>query len=333
MANPDDTMGCRTPTFGELRAFSALARDLHFRRAAARLGVAQPSLSQTIRRLEGRLGGALFERTSRSVALTPRGRDLLPRAEDLLARLERLDACARRPRADPPTLRLGVTGAGAGELTGPILAAFRRRRPGVRLVVGEMTQDPRAVVAGRFDVAFTQLPFADERLAVHELASEPRGVLVPADHPLADAEAAPMAGFLDEPFLAVVPSRPPVRDYWLAVEHRAGERPRIGGQTWDISGAVHGVVHLGLTTTAARSFARAFPVPGMAFVDVPDLAPATMVVAARADDEREEVLDLVAAAREVAARAGELAPDLWPAGDRMRPIVAAPGGGAAPRRA
>jgi DNA-binding transcriptional LysR family regulator len=195
-----------------------------------------------------------------------------------------------------------------------------------------MTQDPRALLAGRFDVAFTQQPFADERLAVHELAAEPRGMLVPADHPLAEAEAAPVTAFLGEPFLAVVPGRPPVRDFWLAVEHRAGERPRIGGQVWDISGVVHGVVHLGLSTTAARSFARAFPVPGMAFVDVPDLAPATMVVAARTEDEREEVLDLVAAAREVAARADELAPDLRPA-DRVGPIVAATGGGAAARRA
>src|SRR5262249_31845380 len=94
----------------QLRSFVAVAEELHFRRAAERLHLAQPSVSQQIRTLEAELGVALFERNRRGAALTPAGAALLPEARDLLSRAEHAAAIARatgtgrrgRPRGRPP---------------------------------------------------------------------------------------------------------------------------------------------------------------------------------------------------------------------------------------
>lgn len=299
------------PTLGQLRAFVELSLDLHFGHAARRLGVSQSSLSETIRRLEAELGCVLFERTSRRVELTDAGVDLLPRARDVLLRLERMRSGAKVASGPPKdVLRIGIAGNGFAELTRPIIAAYRDSHPDVRVSLRGLRGAPDAFVRGRFDVALVRRPFADERVVVHDVATEPRGLLVPADHPLAGTEGTSVTDVLDEPFVAIVPSASAFRDYWLAADQRGGERPRIGGEAWSVPDTLHAVADLGLVTTAGRSFLRSFPVPGIAMAYVTGLAASTFAVAVQVGDERPMVRAFLGLVREVVARAADIAPGI-----------------------
>src|SRR6476619_6104078 len=112
----------------QLRSFVTVAEELHFRRAADRLHLAQPSVSQQIRALEAELGVRLFERNRRGAALTPAGRALLPEARDLLGRAERAAAAGERGR-----LRMSLTRSLTGGVAGAIVDAYRARYPEVEL--------------------------------------------------------------------------------------------------------------------------------------------------------------------------------------------------------
>jgi DNA-binding transcriptional LysR family regulator len=300
------------PTPHELRAFLRLSEDLHFGRTARRLGVAQSSLSEAIRRLEAKLDIVLFQRSSRHVELTDAGSELVPFAREILESFAAVAGTGAPPRAATAEFRLGIEGHGFAELTHPILARVMARRPETRLVTQECAGLPQAFLDGRFDVALLRTPLEDERIQSHAIATEARGVVVPADHPAAGTEAASVMDFLDEPFIALVPSVPRTRDYWLAREMRGGEPPRIGGEantTWE---ALFGIAHLGLVTLGCRSFVRAFPMAGLAFVGTTDVAPATLSVLTRANEGRPIVTEFVDLVRDVASSFAGLAPEIIP---------------------
>ena len=310
MAKSSDRGAPAAPTIDELHAFVHLARELHFGRAASRLGVARSSLSEAIRRLEEKLQVVLFERTSRRVVLTDAGVRLLPRARGVVRGVAGLRSAATSasPRPRDGVLRIGVEANGFAELTQPILTAFRARYPAVVPILREFTEAPQ-MFDRRLDVALTRSPLVDDRLEIHEMATEPRGLLVGAGHPLAGTRGGSIVDFLDEPFIAVAP---PCRDYWIAQEHRGGERPRVGGEAFTVNDVLLSVSHLGLMTTAGRSIARWFPVPGVGFADVDDLSPVVLAVAVRAGESRPIVLDFVELARETVRSLAETTPDLAP---------------------
>jgi DNA-binding transcriptional LysR family regulator len=143
----------------QLGYFVAVAEELHFGRAAARLYIASPSLSQQIAALERSLGVRLFDRDSRRVALTPAGSALLPQARRLLADAEllRREAAAHGGATGRPRLVVGVRPGGFGPLTGPLLDAIRATLPdhghAVRLVPFDRLGT--AVASGRVDVLLT----------------------------------------------------------------------------------------------------------------------------------------------------------------------------------
>jgi len=296
------------PTLDELEAFVQLARALHFGRAADRLGVARSSLSETIRRLEDKLQTVLFERTSRRVVLTQTGARLLPRARGVIGGVAGLQSAAATPsRGDAGVLRIGLEGAGFAELTHPILATFGARYPATVPILREFGGTPQAFFDAQLDVALVRSPLADERLEIHEMAVEPRGVLVRADHPLAGTEGASIIDLLDDPFVAVAA---PCRDYWIAQEHRGGERPRVGGEAFTVHDVLFAVAHLGLVTTAGRSIPRSFPYPGLGFADVGDLSPVVLAVAVRAGETRPMIVDFVELVRDIVARLADTTPDI-----------------------
>ena len=181
----------------QLRYFVAVAERRHFTRAAAALGVAQPSVSKQIRRLEADLGDALFDRTAGGVALTDAGTVLLPWAKRVLADLDAARAeVVGLASLEGGRLSVGATPSVSTVLLPPILAEFHRAHPGVSLTVQEAGS--RELVArleaGDLDLALVVLPVPhDDVLATTPVLREDLVLAVPAGHPLARRRAVRMA--------------------------------------------------------------------------------------------------------------------------------------------
>jgi DNA-binding transcriptional LysR family regulator len=183
----------------ELTHFLAVADELHFSRAAARLGIAQPALSKTIQRLERRLGVVLFERTSRTVTLTPAGQVL---AREARHSLSAVDAAARRTRrADTgdPHLVLAMKAGGDAGLLPAILAACEHEPCSLPVRVIFQTDRGRLLRDGRADAALLY-SLADDLsgLDTEPLLTEPLMAVLPAKHPFAVRTSLRMADFRDE---------------------------------------------------------------------------------------------------------------------------------------
>ncbi|MDI1463383.1 LysR substrate-binding domain-containing protein [Catellatospora sp. KI3] len=171
-----------------LRYFIAVAEELHFGRAAGRLHMSQPPLSQRIQRLERELGVRLFDRSPREVTLTEAGRVLLPQARELLSRAETvLNLAAEVGTAATGVLRAGLPPELEGDTVAAVLAGFRQRRPRISLELRESTTaaQQEALAERRLDVGVLQLPFDLGNLTVGPVVHRPLGVLVAAAGPLA----------------------------------------------------------------------------------------------------------------------------------------------------
>jgi DNA-binding transcriptional LysR family regulator len=190
----------------QLRYLVTLADETHFTRAAARLHIAQPALSQQIRRLEDELGIALVDRTTRHVALTPAGERLVARARRALAEVE----AATEELSELAGIRSGRVVIGAMRSTGPfdlsrLLAGFHARHSGIDLVVRE---DPSELMLQRLhadalDVAFLSVNRLDAGpdIRLQPLLSEPLVALMAPDHRLAGREIIDMAELREERFV------------------------------------------------------------------------------------------------------------------------------------
>lgn len=219
-----------------LRYFAVVAEELNFRRAAARLHVAQPSLSAQIRALETDIGVRLLERTTRRVELTAAGEVFQRDVRRLLALTDDAVAQARRAdRGEVGRLRVGFVGSATYELLPRVAAAFRAECPDVALELhGEMFTpgQVRALLAGELDVAFLRPPVDEPDLTVRVLRREPLVALLPAGHRLAGLAEVPLSELADEPFVTY-PShwRSVVHDAVVAACRTAGFGPRVALET------------------------------------------------------------------------------------------------------
>ena len=170
----------------ELAYFLAVADELHFGRAAARLGIAQPALSKTIRQLERRLGVTLFERTSRAVALTEAGRVLTREARVALDAVSAAALRTQRAGIPEPRLLLAMKPGGDAGLLPAILAAYERE-PDVLPVEVVFNADSAGLLrAGQADAALLYSPPDDLRgLDTEALLTEAPVAVLPVTHPLA----------------------------------------------------------------------------------------------------------------------------------------------------
>jgi DNA-binding transcriptional LysR family regulator len=216
-----------------LEAFLAVAEELHFGRAAARLRMAQSPLSQTIRRLERELDVTLFDRSTRSVALTPAGEALLPHAHRVF---EELELARQATRAVTGvfygTVRIGFSGALNHLTLPPLTRAVRQRYPEVTLeLVGRvMTRDGVAQIErGALDLAFVALPVDPSPLVRTRLISrEPLGVALPVDHPLAGDPDVDLAELADDGFITTpAAAGSGLQEAALRACVDAGFRPRV----------------------------------------------------------------------------------------------------------
>src|SRR5882724_2804293 len=164
-----------------LRYFLAVAEELHFGRAAARLYISQPSLSNQIHKLERILGTPLFTRTSRRVELTAAGRALLEEAPRALAGLERAADRARLAGAGiAATVRLGYAPMASFETLGAIVAAVEDDNPNTTVVAKEIfsAEIPGRVLAGEFDIGLALHPEPGKGLQSESLRMEPLAALL-----------------------------------------------------------------------------------------------------------------------------------------------------------
>jgi LysR family transcriptional regulator, benzoate and cis,cis-muconate-responsive activator of ben and cat genes len=187
-----------------LRYFVAVADELNFRRAAARLRISQPPLSQQIRRLEDELGAPLFLRTRRRVELTDAGRALLEHARPLIEQVERLPAIVTgAARGETGTLILGFVASSSYALLPTLLRAFRAERPGVEVRLRELSSARQlsALASRSIDVGLLRPPVLDETIATVHLLAEPLVVALPQDHPLTRKPAIRVRELSAEPFV------------------------------------------------------------------------------------------------------------------------------------
>lgn len=226
-----EDMGRPELSLPQLHAFAVLAEELHFGRAAQRLGIAQPPLSQQIRRLEDRVGHRLFERGPGRVALTPAGQQLLPSARRALDEVAHGVAAARRTGAGlAGRIRVGFAASLALSVLPELLGTHRHWYPQVELDIREMTTAPQveALRAGALDVGLLREPADEPGLAAERILAEELVAVLPAAHPLAAEPAVPVAALAGEPFVMLPrPAGPGLHDRIVAVCAEAGFVPHV----------------------------------------------------------------------------------------------------------
>lgn len=219
-----------------LRYFAAVAEDLHFGRAALRLGVSQPPLSQQIRALEAEVGVPLLTRHPRGVDLTEAGKAFLAEARAALEQVERaVEAARRSARGEQGRLAIGYTSSTAFHpLIPAVVRAFRQAAPAVALELEESSTGEliEALRRERLDAAFVRTPVGDTAgLVIAPLLRERMLVVLPAQHPLAQrpATALALAELAEETFILYRrPTGPGLYDAIIAACHAAGFAPHIG---------------------------------------------------------------------------------------------------------
>jgi DNA-binding transcriptional LysR family regulator len=223
-----------------LRSFVVVAEECHFGRAAERLHMAQPPLSQQIRQLESDLGLPLFERTTRRVALTPAGERFLERSRQILRAVELAGEEASRIAAgELGHLAIGFTGSATYEMLPALSRDLREHFPGIVLdLKGEMlTPDQvEGLLDGALDLGFLRPPVRDPRLEVHVLRSERLIVALPASHRLTRSRRLSLSDLRDEAFISYPSQRRSVV-YEAVVDacRHAGFVPRISEEVAETS--------------------------------------------------------------------------------------------------
>ncbi|WP_038357619.1 LysR substrate-binding domain-containing protein [Bosea sp. UNC402CLCol] len=251
-----------------LRYFAVLAEELHFGRAAQRLGISQPPLSQQIHALERELDAELFARTSRRVELTAAGRIFLPEARAVLARAELALTIGRRAgRGEIGELRIGFTAsAPLATIMPTLIHSFREQRPDVHLTLREMNShvQMQELLDGGLDLAFLRMPddpaLADPRLATLEMQREELLLFLPRSHRLGRSPARQRVALAELERDAFVhfsrEAATSTYDQFIELCRQAGFRPRIVQEAREPA-TIIGLVAAGVgLTVMASSFAN-----------------------------------------------------------------------------
>lgn len=250
-----------------IRYFIAVAEELHFGRAARRLHIAQPPLSQQIRQLEDELGCTLFIRDRHHVELSPAGELLLPQARILL---QQAQACADVVRQSATgqkgVLVLGYVEEAVHFVFPAALQSFREQYPAVevRLVEMHSYQQVEAVERGVIDFGFGYAPAGATGLAGEKVLSGEIELALPADHKLVrQRKAIKLEDCRDEPFIfPVQATSPQLYDFMLSICHSHGFTPNVSYTAEHIY-TVMGLVRSGMGVTLFPGFIRRQEWPGV----------------------------------------------------------------------
>jgi DNA-binding transcriptional LysR family regulator len=264
-----------------LRYFIAVAEEGHVTRAAERLRIAQPSLSAQVRYLERQVGVSLFRRHARGMELTSAGEAFLAEARLALGAADAaVEAARSAARPERRQLRVGFIVGTQIELTSAVLHTFRARHADVSLELVEHSfADPSAGLnSGEVDLAFVMPPFAHDGLRMEILYSAPRVAVLPATHPLAGRAIISVRELFNEPWIVCDTEDEVCRDYWLAANHR--DAPALlGHRTRSLDKFIQLAAAGEVVGVAAAWVESVFARPGIAFVRVDDIEPATTALA------------------------------------------------------
>ncbi|MFF4046504.1 LysR family transcriptional regulator [Streptomyces chartreusis] len=283
----------------KLRYFVAVAEELHFGRAAERLHIAQPVLSRQIRSLEDELGAEVFDRGRRGTLLTPAGKQLLEDAVPLLASAQ---ALVRRVKSSAQGTQSLTIGFMPGITVTPAMIAFTALHPDVNVRLLRTTWEDQVGVLldGRADVGIVRLPIDRQGLEVHPLFQEPRVVMVPIGHRLADRRSVTVKDLAAEHLLQDPNAVPEWRD--VALELQSGERPEVPvihqvEEKLELVAAGAGVCVLPLSTANFYTRPDVIPLP------VDDLGPNEVALAWVAARRSPLIRDFAEAAADTLAQA------------------------------
>lgn len=286
----------------QLRYFVAVAEELHFGRAAERLRMAQPPLSQQIAKLERKLGTRLFTRTSRRVELTEAGEVLLVEGRRILAAArEAVIATQRAGRGEAGAISVGFTTSAMLLALPRIIREFRERYPGIHLELREMStaEQLSALRGGELDVGFVAQPPAEELIRTEPAMSEPLVVAVSAEHPLAASETVAPEALAGEAFV-LFPREvaPGLYAQVLSICLEAGFAPRVVQESREIYTTVS-LVGAGVGVTITPASIQKMGWSGVAFRPLPFPAETRIEVAWHADNRRPAVHSFLRVARVV----------------------------------
>lgn len=276
-----------------LRYFVAVAEDLHFGRAARRLGITQPPLSLQIRRLEANLGVRLFERTNRRVELTAAGRTLLEEGRHLIADFASVaDATRRAARGETGSLTVAFA-ASVMFLTLPrIIRRFRQEFPSVRLELRELPtgQQITALRTGELDIGFLRQPPRDTELATETMMKENLVLAVSKRHPLAGSKRLRLIDVADDDFVLFPRDLAPgLHAHVLAVCAEAGVHPRIVQTSRELYTTIS-LVEAGLGVTIVPASVQQMGWRNVRYYPIRSPSAVTRIAAAWRADNRSTVL-------------------------------------------
>jgi DNA-binding transcriptional LysR family regulator len=270
-----------------LRYFVAVAEELHFRRAAARLHISQPPLSQQIRQLESELEVQLLERSRRRVELTAAGEAFYLRARDILHAVDDAARLARQvQRGEVGRLAIGFVGSAMYSVVPEVLRAFRAQREEVGLRLRELTSSAALaqIESGRIDVAFVRPDSPHDGIAMETILRESVVAALPESHPLAARDRLALRDLQGEPLVMLGRTGAPgVRDRLEDAIARFGGEDQLvqeASEMQTVIGLVAGGVGLSLVPDSVQSLAR----EGVVYRPLTDGPTIELALAWRTDD-------------------------------------------------
>ena len=264
----------------DIEAFVAVAEELHFGRAAAKLHISQPPLSNRIQRLEQDLKVQLFIRSTRSVSLTDAGVRLLGPAKSVLNQLEIAERVAASiVTGDQGTVRIGFAGASSHRSLPLLSQAVRAAYPGIELQLKSQTYVYTALEMlreGSLDMAFSRLPSRDPGLESRVVEVEEIICALPEGHPLASREKLRLEDLHDEEFVSLPTDQGSILQATMfALCVTAGFSPRVAQFAPDSATAL-ALVAAGVGVTITLSSVRPAQTVGIAFRSLQDIHPSHM---------------------------------------------------------
>lgn len=251
-----------------LRYFLTVAEELHFGRAAERLHIGQPGLSQQIQDLESDLGVRLFDRTSRRVTLTYAGKTLVEEGRRAMVQLKQAEALTQLAgNGEVGLLRIALTESANHAILPNLLRNFRQRYPHVELVIHRMTSQAQidALRVGELDAAILRTPINLDGLANRVILHDRLGLLLPKKHPLAARKTISLGALRNVPLILYPAApRPSWADFVVNSCVQAGFKPRIAHELNDSATAIS-FVAAGLGVTVVPESLSGLVRPGIVY--------------------------------------------------------------------